>query len=270
MFHSKKLLKLYNFLILLKLRELFKKGFIQLQNIFLKTILVSIYNICLRTGWKLKWQDNIMGVAGIIKKVTTSQKNINIFLQSINTFSITQEAMRNSILGGKGVSFSNVPNKCPEGYVGVFTTYTDPFLALRNLKKIDGKFRFLIKKIIGNPIFLLHAYECIKSNPRNIIKGVSSETLKGIDKNWFIKTSLLLKSGEYSFKLQRLVQIPKSGSIKTRPLTITDPRDKIIQKAFQIVLDYIYEHKLKSFHENSHGFRTGRNCHTALKSIKYT
>jgi len=118
--------------------------------------------------------------------------------------------------------------------------------------------------------FSLHAYGCIKSNLENMTKGVSSEILHGIDKNWFIKTSSVLKSGECSFKSQRGVQIPKPSSIEARPMTIANPQDKIIQKAFQIALDYIYEHKLKSFHESSHGFRAGRSCHTALKSIKHT
>lgn len=61
------------------------------------------------------------------------------------------------------VSLSMVPKECPEDYNGLFTNFSDPFRALKNLKKIDGKFRFLIMQIISNPKLLLYAYNCLKS-----------------------------------------------------------------------------------------------------------
>jgi len=48
-------------------------------------------------------------------------------------------------------------------------------------------------------------------------------------------------------------------------LTIASPRDKIVQECVRLVLEAIFE---PTFSENSHGFRLGRSCHTALKQIK--
>jgi group II intron reverse transcriptase/maturase len=43
------------------------------------------------------------------------------------------------------------------------------------------------------------------------------------------------------------------------------PRDKIIQECVRLILEAIYE---PGFHDNSHGFRPGRSCHTALESMR--
>lgn len=48
-------------------------------------------------------------------------------------------------------------------------------------------------------------------------------------------------------------------------MTIGAPRDKVVQKVIQLVLEPIYEPKFLS---NSNGFRFSKGCHTALKQIK--
>ena len=50
-----------------------------------------------------------------------------------------------------------------------------------------------------------------------------------------------------------------------RPLGIAPPRDKIVQEIIRMILEVIFE---PTFSENSHGFRKGRSCHTALRSIR--
>lgn len=63
----------------------------------------------------------------------------------------------------------------------------------------------------------------------------------------------------------RQVQIPKEGKPgATRPLGISNFEDKIVQKMMHKVLESIYE---PLFHENSYGFRPGRNCHDAIKEL---
>ena len=63
----------------------------------------------------------------------------------------------------------------------------------------------------------------------------------------------------------RQVLIPKEGNTSaTRPLGISNFEDKIIQKMMQKVLESIYE---PLFHENSYGFRPGRNCHDAIEAL---
>lgn len=63
----------------------------------------------------------------------------------------------------------------------------------------------------------------------------------------------------------RQVLIPKEGKPgATRPLGISNFEDKIVQKMMHKVLESIYE---PLFHENSYGFRPGRNCHDAIKEL---
>ena len=141
------------------------------------------------------------------------------------------------------------------------------FDSLRNLEKENGKFRKIIR-IIADVDMLKYAYELLKSKPGNATTAADCETLNGINEKWFIKTSNTLLSGEYRFKPARLVDIPKANGEK-RPIVNGNPRDKIVQKACEIVLNYIYEVKLKKFSDNAHGFRSNYGCHTALKQIKY-
>lgn len=63
----------------------------------------------------------------------------------------------------------------------------------------------------------------------------------------------------------REVLIPKEGMPgATRPLGISNFEDKIIQRMMQKILESIYE---PLFLDCSHGFRPGRSCHTAIKSL---
>jgi retron-type reverse transcriptase len=50
----------------------------------------------------------------------------------------------------------------------------------------------------------------------------------------------------------------------SRFLSISGPRDKVIQKAIQQVLENLFEPIMRN---RSHGFRPGRSCHTALKAV---
>ena len=78
-------------------------------------------------------------------------------------------------------------------------------------------------------------------------------------------------SGQYHFKPVRNVEkIPKAEHGKsTRSLRVGNPRDKIVQKAIEVVLNYIYEEKLHKFSDRIHGLRPNRGCHTALEQIKF-
>lgn len=63
----------------------------------------------------------------------------------------------------------------------------------------------------------------------------------------------------------RQVLIPKEGKPgATRPLGISNFEDKLIQKMMQKVLESIYE---PTFLDCSYGFRPGRGCHDAIRSL---
>ena len=74
-----------------------------------------------------------------------------------------------------------------------------------------------------------------------------------------------MKDGSFKFKPGRRIQIPKPGGTSKRPLTIAPPRDKVVQEVIRMILEAIFE---PTFSNNSHGFRPGRGCHTALRQVK--
>ena len=136
---------------------------------------------------------------------------------------------------------------------------------LRDLSTLNPSYKhFGLIGIISNPNTLIMAYELIKSNPGNMTPGPDINiTLDGMNLNWIEKTSVELQSGKFCFKPARRIRIPKPGKPnETRPLGIANPREKVVQKAIQIVLEAIFE---PTFSKASHGFRPGHSCHTALK-----
>ncbi len=75
------------------------------------------------------------------------------------------------------------------------------------------------------------------------------------------RLSAELECGSYQPGNIRRVWIPKSGG-QQRGLGIPNVIDRMVQEATRQVLEPQYE---SSFHPNSHGFRPGRSCQTAVK-----
>lgn len=77
-----------------------------------------------------------------------------------------------------------------------------------------------------------------------------------------------MRDESFQFKPARRVEIPKADARRgIRTINIASPRDKIIQEIMRMILEAIFE---PTFSPNSHGFRPGKGCHTALKSAEGT
>jgi retron-type reverse transcriptase len=96
-------------------------------------------------------------------------------------------------------------------------------------------------QIIGSFSTINLAYLMVKSNPGISAKGVSDETLDGISLKTLQKISKDTLSGDIKFSPVRRVLIPKPGKSVLRPLGVSSPREKIVQKAIELVLTAIFE-----------------------------
>nr|QDA21774.1 hypothetical protein [Proschkinia sp. SZCZR1824] len=131
-------------------------------------------------------------------------------------------------------------------------------------KNKDGRYGNLIQ-IIGAFSTINLAYLMVKSNSGISAKGISDETLDGMNLKTLQKISKDTLSGAIKFSPVRRVLIPKPGKSLLRPLGVSSPREKIVQKAIDLVLTAIFE---EIFLDCNHGSRPNRSCHSALKHLQ--
>ena len=150
---------------------------------------------------------------------------------------------------------------------------------LGNIDKIQEFQRKLYEKAKANPKYrfyslydktyrmdiLEEAYRRAKANGGT--SGVDGENFSDIETQGSAEYLGLLqrelKEGEYKPKPVKRVYIPKANG-KMRPLGIPTVRDRIVQTAFLIVLEPIFE---ADFSESSYGFRPKKSAHGAIREI---
>lgn len=175
----------------------------------------------------------------------------------------------------------------------------------KKITPIKGDKDFFEKAVsVGN---LIAAWTQLKSNSGMLSSDDTSETLHKINQKWFESTSEALIKGSFKYPNRRRIWIPKPGKTDKRPLTISNSRIKIIEKALLNSLEPHFEgvwkwsrssekkiNTLKEkkliksneykknkdgwfkkkyiikpiFYSSSHGFRPKRSPHSALKTIK--
>ncbi len=129
----------------------------------------------------------------------------------------------------------------------------------------QGKTLHRLYRQLFKPELYLLAYDGIRANRGAITKGISDDTLDGMSMHRIDRIIKKVKTETYRWNPTRRVYIPKADGKKQRPLGIPSGDDKLLQAAMKLLLEAYYE---PTFSEFSHGFRTGRGCHTALKEIK--
>jgi RNA-directed DNA polymerase len=111
---------------------------------------------------------------------------------------------------------------------------------------------------------MLKAFKAVKKNRG--AAGIDKVSIKMFEANLRENlTSLMkdLKQGTYQPTPLRRVHIPK-GKGKTRPLGIPTVRCRIAQEVIRRLINPTFESR---FHNNSYGFRNGRNCHQAVERL---
>lgn len=111
---------------------------------------------------------------------------------------------------------------------------------------------------------MLKAFKAVKKNRGSA--GIDKETIAMYESNLTENQCSLMKAmkqGAYQPIPLRRHHIPK-GDGKTRPLGIPSVRCRIAQEVIRRLINPTFESR---FHDNSFGFRTGRNCHQAVERV---
>jgi group II intron reverse transcriptase/maturase len=120
-------------------------------------------------------------------------------------------------------------------------------------------------RCLFNPELYLIAYGRIYRNDGAMTPGITTETVDGMRLGKIQAIIDALRAERYRWTPTRRVYIDKKGpSTKKRPLGLPTWSDKLLQEVIRLLLEAYYE---PQFAEHSHGFRTGRGCHTALQTI---
>jgi len=116
---------------------------------------------------------------------------------------------------------------------------------------------------ITNPV-MLKAFKAVKRNRGTA--GIDKQSIKMFESNLEENLNALmreLKTGTYKPIPLKRVYVPK-GKGKFRPLGIPAVRCRVAQEVIRSLINPIFD---AEFHNNSHGFREKRGCHTAINQI---
>jgi RNA-directed DNA polymerase len=116
------------------------------------------------------------------------------------------------------------------------------------------------------PELILKAWKNVRRNRG--AAGIDKESIEMFERNLEQNLQALMreiKHGIYQPIPLRRHYIPKGiGKQGMRPLGIPAVRCRIAQEVVRLLINPIYE---KIFHQNSFGFRPGRNCHQAMSKV---
>ena len=174
-------------------------------------------------------------------------------------------------LYGNGVSVvCRIYNKSTKGiqFITFFSTLADRrFYSSEREKKTNLVTKREIEisyKQLWDIDFLKTAYLILKSKPGNMTMANDKETLDGVSLKWAenIRESFIDRT--FQFKASRRVSILKPNG-KLRNLSIPSPRDKIIQQAFRMILESVFEPLFLNY---NHGFRPNKSPITAIYEVR--
>jgi group II intron reverse transcriptase/maturase len=123
----------------------------------------------------------------------------------------------------------------------------------------------LYRQLFNEQLFLI-AYGRIYANDGAMTPGADGKTPDGMSLETIRDIVVRLRAERYRFTPARRVYIPKKNGTR-RPLGLPSWTDKLVGEVVRLLLEAYYE---PQFSARSHGFRTGRGCHTALDEVAST
>ncbi|MGH3977141.1 MAG: reverse transcriptase domain-containing protein, partial [Pseudonocardiaceae bacterium] len=139
--------------------------------------------------------------------------------------------------------------------------------ALYRAAKADPGRRFhaLMDKVSRRDV-LWRGWVAVRRN--NGAPGIDRITLEEVEEYGVARLldelAVELKEGSYRPLPARRVFIPKPGTVEQRPLSIPSVRDRIVQAAWKLVAEPVFE---ADFLPCSFGFRPRRGAHDALQVL---
>jgi group II intron reverse transcriptase/maturase len=121
----------------------------------------------------------------------------------------------------------------------------------------------LYRQMFNRDLYLL-AYGRIYANQGAMTPGASAETADGMSEEKIDQIIEAMRYERYRFSPARRVYIPKKNG-KLRPLGLPSWSDKLVGEVVRLMLEAYYE---PTFSGHSHGFRSGKGCHTALREVE--
>jgi group II intron reverse transcriptase/maturase len=140
---------------------------------------------------------------------------------------------------------------------------TETYLGLLHER---GKRGLPLKRVyrqLFNPNLYLSAYGKVYRNAGALTHGVTDETADAMSLGKIATIIEALRTERYQWQPARRTYIPKKNG-KKRPLGMPVWSDKLLAEVIRMILDAYFD---VQFSNHSHGFRTGRGCHTALQDI---
>jgi group II intron reverse transcriptase/maturase len=123
----------------------------------------------------------------------------------------------------------------------------------------------LYRQLFNEQLFLV-AYGRVYANDGAMTPGADGKTPDGMSLEVIREIIGLLRAERYRFAPVRRVHIPKKNGT-LRPLGLPSWSDKLVGEVVRLLSEAYYE---PQFSARSHGFRSGRGCHTALDEIAST
>lgn len=140
----------------------------------------------------------------------------------------------------------------------------DNILAVISERGTKGLHLERVYRLLFNRDLYLRAYGRISRNDEAMTRGVTEETVDGMSLAKIDAVIDLIRHERYRWTPVRRVMIPKANG-KQRPLGIPTWTDKLLQEVIRSILEAYFE---PQFSPQSHGFRPGRGCHTALAEVQ--